>query len=120
MNIYSVYTDSSKKESNPILIKQGFSFIAGVFNFAWALYYRMWFVAFLTMGASFLISALSISNIAYSINIAILFLFGFFASEMREHHAKRKGLELSDIVLAHNEEEAEVRYYMRTNNKGGI
>ena len=118
MNIYSVYADSSKKGNNPILIKQGFSLAAGFFNCAWALYHRMWFIAFLTLGANFLISALDTSSIAYSMNIAILFLFGFFASELREHYAKRNGLELSDIILAQSEEEAEVKYYARTNNEG--
>jgi signal transduction histidine kinase len=115
MNIYSVYTDSSKKKSNPILIKQGFSLIAGFLNFAWAFYHRMWFIAFLTLGINFLISVLNISSIAYSMNIAILFLFGSFASELREYYAKKNGLKLSDILLAHDEEEAEVKYYARTN-----
>ena len=80
----------------------------------------MWFIAILTIGLGYFISTIEISNIAYSINIAILFLFGFFASEMREYYAKKNGFELSDIVLAHNEEEAEVRYYLRTNNKENI
>jgi signal transduction histidine kinase len=115
MNIYSVYTDSSKKENNPILIKQGFSFIAGFFNFAWAFYNRMWFIAFLTLGINALISAIDISSIAYSMNIAILFTFGFFASELREYYAKKNGFKLFDIILAHDEEEAEVKYYARAN-----
>jgi hypothetical protein len=120
MNIYSVYTDSSKKENDPILIKQGFSFIAGVLNCFWAFYHKMWFIAFFTMVVSLLIGTLAISHIAYSINISILFIFGFFAGEMREHYAKKNGLELSDIILARDEEEAEVKYNMRKSHQENL
>lgn len=120
MNIYSVYTDSSKKKRNPILIKQGFSFVAAIFNFFWAIYYKMWFIAGSTAILTLLLGNIKSMYLAYSINIAILFLFGFFASEMREYYATRNGFELSDVLLAQSEEEAEVRYYMRENNQKGI
>ena len=77
----------------------------------------MWFIAFFTVAVSLLIRTLTILHIAYSINIAILFIFGFFASEMREHYAKKNGLELSDIILACDEEEAEVKYNMRKSHQ---
>lgn len=120
MNIYSVYTDSSKKENTHILIKQGFSFIAGVFNCFWALYHKMWFIAFFTMIVSLLAETLKISYIFYPVNIAILFIFGFFAGEIREHYAEKNGFELSDIILARDEEEAEVKYNMRKNNQENL
>lgn len=120
MNIYSVYADSSKKENTPILIKQGFSFIAGVFNCFWALYHKMWFIAFFTMIVSLLAGTLKISYIFYPVNIAILFIFGFFASEIREHYTEKNGFELSDIILARDEEEAEVKYNMRKNNQENL
>lgn len=113
MNIYSVYTDSSKKDNEVILIKQGFSFIAGFFNFFWALYHRMWLIAIFLMILSFVISADGPSFIAYCVNLVILFIFGFFASEIREYYAIKSGYNLSDIILASSEEEAEVKYIER-------
>jgi len=74
----------------------------------------MWIVAFVTMGINYIITIINISQVAYSINIAIFFLFGWFASDLREYYARKNGLELSDIILAQNEEEAEAKYYMRT------
>ena len=116
MNIYSVYTDSSEKIKEPILIKQGFSFIAGFLNFFWAIYHKMWNIAFAMTLISLLLESIGSSYIAYCVNIAILFIFGFFASELREYYALKKGYNLSDIILAVNEEEAEVKYYSRINN----
>ncbi|MDG1436420.1 MAG: DUF2628 domain-containing protein [Rickettsiaceae bacterium] len=116
MNIYSVYTDSSNDENSPLLIKQGFSFMAGIFNYLWALYHRMWFLALTTLAINLMISNFASSHLAYSINIVILLLFGFFSTELREYHAMQNGLELSDVILAQNEEEAESKYYMRTNS----
>ncbi len=113
MNIYSVYTDSSKNNKEPILIKQGFSFIAGFLSFFWAVYHKMWYAAFAMMLISLLLRAAGSSYIAYCVNLAILFIFGFFASEIREYYTLRKGYDLSDIILATNEEEAEVKYYTR-------
>ncbi len=124
MNIYSVYTNSSKKQNNLIFIKQGFSFLAAILNLAWACYHRMWFIAIITIILSCFVGISSFSNVDDSINIvadsvdiAILFLFGFFASEMREYHAKKNNFELSDIILANSEEEAEIKYFMRINSK---
>lgn len=116
MNIYSVYADSSKKDNELILIKQGFSFIAGFFNFFWAIYHKMWSIAIVLMIISFFLGATGPSFIAYSINLSILFIFGFFASEIREYYAVKKGYDLSDIIIASSEEEAEVKYIKRTEN----
>ena len=112
MNIYSVYIDSTKKETKPLLIKQGFSFLAIIFSFLWALYHKMWLIALIII----IIKSIEISHIAYSANIAILLLLGWFAADLREYYAERKGFKLSDVILANSEEEAEVKYYMRTNS----
>jgi len=119
MNIYSVYTDSSKKKTSPIFIPQGFSVIAGIFNLLWAIYHKMWLIALLVIIAN-TSSVSAAPHIVYSVNVAILFLFTFFAGELREYYARKKGFDLSDIVLAGSKEEAEVRYYMRINNQPNI
>lgn len=72
------------------------------------------------MIVSLLAETLKISYIFYPVNIAILFIFGFFAGEIREHYAEKNGFELSDIILACDEEEAEVKYNMRKNNQENL
>lgn len=114
MNIYSVYFDSSKKKNNLLFIRQGFSFTAGIFNFFWAMYHKMWFIVFLMVIISAAISNSATSYIVYSVKVAIVFIFCFFASELREYYAKKRGFALSDIVVANSEEDAELKYYMRS------
>jgi hypothetical protein len=119
MNIYSVYVHSYRKDKELILIKQGFSFIAAIFNLFWALYHKMWLVAIISLIVNSFLGAYHISYIAYSVNIAMLLVFGFLASEMREYYATRNGYYVSDIIFAATEEEAEIKYFDRTKTQLG-
>ena len=118
MNLYSIYASCGDKNSDPVIIKQGFSPIAGVFNLFWAVYHRMWLVVILVMIANFIIISFRetevislIGNLKY---IVQFFSFGFFATEIREYYARRRGMQLDDIILAASEEEAELKYMTRT------
>ena len=117
MNIYSVYTNNEKNNEDPILIRQGFSFIAGFLNVFWALYHKMWLLALFAIILNAIANHIQSTYIIYGLNVALLFIFGFFSSNMREYYAKKKGFKLDDIVLAQSEEEAEVRYYMRAGSQ---
>ena len=119
MNLYSIYASSGDKSSDPVIIKQGFSPAAGVFNMFWAVYHKMWLVVILVMKANFIIiffretEAISlIGNLKY---IVQFFIFGFFAAEIREYYARKRGMQLDDVILATSEEEAELKYMTRTN-----
>ena len=116
MNIYSVYIDSSKNNKEIILIKQGYSIIAGFFNIFWAFYHRMWYLAISLFLLSLLLGGFNKTYILYSFNIAMIFIFSFFASELQEYYTVKKGYDLADIVLAANAEEAEVKFFDRNRN----
>ena len=118
MNLYSIYASCGDKNSDPVIIKQGFSPIAGVFNLFWAVYHRMWLVVILVMIANFIIISFRetevislIGNLKY---IVQFFSFGFFATEIREYYARLRGMKLDVIILATSEEEAELKYMTRT------
>lgn len=114
MNLYSIYVDKHGGGNNPTIIKQGFSFWALALNFFWALYHKMWFVGGVIILVNFIILNLNLSpNIIFAEKVSQLFIFGFFASEIREFYAKQQGLELDDLILASSQEEAEVKYIMR-------
>lgn len=118
MHLYSIYTGSENKNLDLMIIKQGFSFWALVFNFFWAVYHKMWLVAILIMVANFIVfsfqGAENISMIEYLKYTIQFFAFGVFATELREFYAKKQGMELDDIILASSEEEAELKYMTRT------
>lgn len=114
MNIYSVYIDKEDELSRPLLIKQGFSIYPVIFGFFWALYHRMWFVVFAVLALNFFFNIFDNHFIVLFGKISIFLFFAFFADDMREFYAKKNGMELSDVLLANDEDEAEVKYYMRS------
>ena len=115
MNIYAIYTSPEEENISPLIVKQGFSLTACIFGALWALYHRMWGVIFLVILANMVISPSHVGHysilFSYSFSLAKLFLFGFFAAELKEYYAIKRGMELKDIILAKSEEEAEGRYF---------
>jgi hypothetical protein len=122
MNIYSIYTypndgfkeQSPKKMGNILFIRQGFSVWAAIFNVFWAAYNKLWMIFVLLIILTSIVSAVPVFHmVSVLLNIAFIFLFGFFAPEILEYYAQKRGYELADIVLAENEEVAEVKYLSR-------
>lgn len=119
MKIYTIYAILNQDNISPLIVRQGFSFTACILGPFWALYHKMWGVVFLFCLINFLIQSNQISQhsilFSYCFDIAKIFLFGFFASELQEYYAKKRGYDLTDIILANTEEEAEVKYFMHNN-----
>jgi signal transduction histidine kinase len=117
MHIYSIYTNEKERDAEPTLIKQEFSVIAGLFTGFWALYNRMWLVAFLSFAIAFFLNSADLYELIAPIKLVAFLFFGCFASQIQEYYAQKKaGLTFSDIILADDLEEAELKYYIRTNN----
>ena len=119
MNLYSIYSNEESKNLDLRIIKQGFSFWALVFNFFWAIYHKMWSLVVLFAVFNLLMflfqtpeNMVIIESIKYAVQI---FVFGFFATELREFYARKRGMKLDDIILANSEEEAELKYRVRSN-----
>jgi Protein of unknown function (DUF2628) len=119
MNIYAIYTDPEREDTNFIPMRKGFSFIAAILNFFWALYHKMWSVVFILLMINMLVFVLQINNTATGaipvIHFATMAIFGFFTTELREYYLQKKGYHLEDIVLAPSELEAEVKFITRQN-----
>ena len=117
MHLYSIYVRSESKNSDFIIIKQGFSVWGSIFNFFWAIYHKMWIVATFIIMVNFAIiliyDAEKFSMIEYFKYVIQFFIFGFFATELREFYAEKQGMVLDDIILANSEEDAESKYMMR-------
>ena len=80
MHLYSIYIRSENKNLDLIIIKQGFSLSALIFNFFWAIYHKMWLVAGLIMVVNFIVfsfqDAENISMVEYLKYAAEFFAFG--------------------------------------------
>jgi hypothetical protein len=113
MNIYCVYNDSSKNQDELIIVKEGFSIYAAVFNLLWALYHKMWLVVLIGIIVSLCAMPLEKLGLYYLYDMTILLIFSFFASDIRGCYATRSGYVLADVVTALDEEEAELKYYYK-------
>lgn len=118
MNIYCIYTNLNKKQTEPVIVNQGFSFYGAFFSFLWALYHKMWIIAFtLPIITTFLRPMLEKSHLHYLFDISVLFIFGFFASDLRAYYLINSGFKLDEIIIAQNEEAAELKYYYKIKNQ---
>lgn len=111
MNIFSVYTKKDGDAIETTFVKQGFSFFAGVFTIFWSAYHKMWSVFLIAIVVN-LILAVSGDN-DYGVSFLIFIFFAFFASDLREYYAKKRGYVLDDIIVAKSIEEAEMKYFER-------
>lgn len=118
MNIYSIFINNNDEDSEPIVVKQGFSIWAAVFNALWALYHRMWIIAAIAIMVDalplLLVNHHLYDELSFVMRIAIALIFGFMAPEMREHTLKSRGYTLSDILVAASEPEAELKFFERS------
>lgn len=99
-----------------VLVREGFSFWALLFQFVWALYHRLWLVAALFLGFGILGEALSRAlglppGGQFVISVAIAVLIGTEANNLRRWTLARRGYEEVAVVAGHSLDEAEVHYF---------
>jgi hypothetical protein len=99
----------------PILVKEGFCWPALFFSFLWALWHRMWLVALLVALASIaleiVLSATGANGAARgAINLGFALFVGASANDWRRAWLARRGLRLSEIVAADDEDMAGRRW----------
>lgn len=120
MNLYSIYISEyseQQDQSDLVIIKQGFSFWAAIFSFFWVIYHRIWKGVFFLVFMALTLTLIGDHTIRFVIDMALLFTFGFLAEDILEKHYKSKGYKISDIILANDEEEAEMLYHFRSQGK---
>ncbi|AVP87098.1 hypothetical protein phytr_1390 [Candidatus Phycorickettsia trachydisci] len=111
MKIFAIYC--SKFDKNHIIpIQEGFSFSALIFGIFWAIYYRIWTAVIVTfliaVICTFFTSQLG-GTACFFLNNLMMLVYGFFGQDMLAYKLSNQYY-FADIVLAYNEEEAEVKY----------
>jgi hypothetical protein len=102
-----------------VIIKEGFSFIAGVLNIFWALYHKMWPL----VGTIVFMHCALLAMQEYTAYNMIPFLqlitflgFSFFASDLQEYALLKQNYVLKDTVIASSNLEAELKFFSRNYN----
>ena len=71
MNIYTIYTNSTQKNNNFVVIEEGFSLVAAIFSIFWALYHKMWLVVAIAVIANIIVTVINIEELKSKFSLVI-------------------------------------------------
>ena len=121
MRVYTYYMKPGRTAvADAVAVREGFSWAALLFGFAWALYRRLWLVAIVlaALPAVFyhLASSLPGSGLA-TVAVALYGLFALFAAfsanDLRREKLERRGHVLAGIAVGRSLAEADLRFFER-------
>lgn len=116
MRVYTVHVPPfSHRESDPVLIKEGFSWLAFLFGPLWMLSHRLWLA---TVALVAVMVALGVAMDAFGlsqapqaiVSLVISVFVGAHGNDMRRHALSRRGYRDGGVVAARNMDEALHRY----------
>ncbi|MEQ8266179.1 MAG: DUF2628 domain-containing protein [Parvibaculum sp.] len=119
MRIYTVHElpGAPLDGAGILLVKEGFSFPAFAFSWAWLLWHRLWIALGLWLGLTLCLSFLmewSLGPQAAMISsLALQLILGFEANDIRRWTLERKGYRLAGIVGGGSLEEAERAFFAK-------
>ncbi|MBL4614530.1 MAG: DUF2628 domain-containing protein [Magnetovibrio sp.] len=115
MSIYTVHVRDTGMRPTLALVKDGFSWPAAIFGFAWALVVGAWEVALMLMAVQLVVAIALPVLIADPgaqtiIQLGLAVVIGLVANELRRWTLNRRNMHEDAVVTAHDKEEAERRY----------
>lgn len=118
--IYTVHINPSNYHAveKAVFVREGFDFMAFVFGVFWFLYNRMWLEALyvavpvILLGAADKQNWLDDTSLAV-LNLAMSFIIGAWANDLRRASLARRGYIMSDVVVGEGEIAAQQRYFER-------
>jgi hypothetical protein len=116
MRVYTVHLPPlSNRDSDPVLIREGFSWAAFLFGPVWAITNRLWIATFgmalFIIVLSALMDGLQIGLIVQAIvSLTVAVLFGAHGNDWNRRGLAHRGYRETGVVAARNYEEALARY----------
>lgn len=118
--LYSVHINPSapRPYETAEFVPEGFSFWAFVFGVMWALYHRLWVLAFILLCLNIALSGMAETMGFSMLSISVLqlglqLMVGFQANDARRIALTKRGYIVADMVAAHTLLHAEQRFYDR-------
>lgn len=119
-SVYTVHVDSSQSHAGEkaVFVKEGFDFVAFLFPPLWALYNRLWSVAFVIIAVTVFFGVADEMNwIDYEsltvLQMAFNLSLGLWANDLRRIFLAQKGYITVDVVISSDETSAQQRYFER-------
>lgn len=124
LKVYTVHIRQKPlKNGDPdiVLVPEGFSVWAFLFQFVWALFHRLWLVAVIMLLISgmmewaFRFAVGDVTALACQLGLGIL--IGAEAQNLRRWTLQRRGYRLDAVVIGETLDEAELRYFEQNPEK---
>lgn len=117
MKLYNSYINKTKNQAikDLVLVKNGFSFFAFLFNIFWFLYHRMWKESLVLLIVNYLLIEISAKAIFGDFEVFII-MIGFStiiainANHWYTQHLRRKDYLFAGYVFGKNREAAKLRF----------
>lgn len=103
------YTVHLRAGSQPVLVAERFSLLAGILAPFWLAAHRAWIAAALALAAGIAIGVLARGTVAALAWLAYVWLFGLFGRDLQSRALERRGYVLAHVVAARDEEGAHAR-----------
>ena len=104
-----IYTAMLKRDAEPVLVREGFSWGALLFGPLWLAVHRAWIAAAVGLAALVLILALAPQPAAGILLVGLALILGFTGQDLRRWALERRGFVLPHVVAAANRDEAFTR-----------
>src|SRR5579872_7505145 len=118
--IYTVHIKPGMEnaQARPVFVKEGFNLWAFFFTFLWALYKRLWIVAFLIIAFNsslfFMLKHHALSPVSLgAIHAGLHVVIGCWGNDWMRAQLVRRGYIIADITAGDNLLRAEQRYFER-------
>ena len=118
LHVYTVHINPStqKPYENAKFIEDGFNIKAFIFSAAWALYFRLWWVALAIIIGNAIIFQLgdggTLSELGKTVmQLGFNLIIGFEANDWRRRKLARQGYIMTDIITGDSLVRAEQRFY---------
>jgi hypothetical protein len=111
MRIWTVH--ERQAGTDPVLVREGFAWLAFLFAGLWFAFNRMWLVLVIYLALVGLLIALTPEAAAPYAAVALQVLVGLHARDLRRWTLERRGWRLSGVVAARDEDGAWARLYAR-------
>jgi len=108
-----LYTAHLKTDADPQLIREGFSWGAGLLGPFWLALHRAWIAAVICLAGFILIAALAPSPLCWILGLGLALLLALIGHDLRRWSLEHRGYLLVHVLAASGHEDAFARLLAR-------
>jgi hypothetical protein len=101
-----VWTAHLRPNAEPILVPEGFAWLALIFGPLWLAVHRAWIPAAIVLAADVMISTLVPKPLSFVLDVGFTLLVGLSAQDLRRWSIENRGYLLTHVIAARDEAEA--------------